>query len=136
MIMMSEERLQKFHTDDTTLIWEAASYWLKQICSLSEALPRSVLQHLHGISALVPLTSQGNNFTGQGRKMLAVFTLANLFLFYFQSTNAAGYTAVYITVNVSYINLMFFMCLRCSVTSHILLLLSLLFPLSSCHSPT
>ena len=120
MIMMSEERVQKFHTDDTTLIWEAASYWLKQICSLSEALPRSVLQHLHGISALVPLTSQGNNFTGQGRKMLAVFTLANVFLFYFQSTNAAGYTAVYITVNVSYINLMSFMCLRCSVTSHIL----------------
>ena len=51
--MMSEERVQKFHTDDTTLIWEAASYWLKQIWSLSEALPRSVLQHLRGISALV-----------------------------------------------------------------------------------
>ena len=63
---------------------------------------------MYGISALVPLTSQGNNVTGWRRKMLAVFTLANVFSFYFQSTNAAGYTAVYITVNVSYINLMFF----------------------------
>ena len=95
-----------------------------------------MLQHLYGISALVPLTSQGNNFPGRRHKMLAVFTLPYVFLFYFQSTNAAGYTAVYITVNVSYINLMFFMCLRCSLTSHILLFLSLLFPLSSCHSPT
>ena len=59
---------------------------------------------MYGISALVPLTSQGNNVTGWRRKMLAVFTLANVFSFYFQSTNAAGYTAVYITVNVSYIN--------------------------------
>ena len=75
---------------------------------------------MYGISALVPLTSQGNKVTGWRRKMLAVFTLADVFLFYFQSANAAGYTAVYITVNVSYINLMFFMCLRCSVTSHIL----------------
>ena len=91
---------------------------------------------MYGISALIPLTSQGHNVTGWRRKMLAVFTLANVFSFYFQSTNAAGYTAVYITVNVSYINLMFFMCLRCSVTSHIVLLLSLLFPLISCHSPT
>ena len=64
-----------------------------------------------------------------------LFSVANVFVFYFQLTNAAGYTAVYITVNVSYINLMFFMCLRCSVTYHILLLLSLLFPLISCHSP-
>ena len=69
--MMSEERVQKFHTDDTTLIWEAASYWLKQIWSLSEALPRSVLQHLYRISALIPLTSQGTLLGGVAKCWLS-----------------------------------------------------------------
>ena len=107
---MSEEWAQKFHTDDMTLIWEVLLIgWSKFVAYQKHYIPRSVLQHLYAISALVLWTSQGNNFTGRRHKMLAVFTLAYVFLFYFQLTNAAGYTAVYITVNVSYINLMFFM---------------------------
>ena len=140
--MMSEERAQKFHTDDTTLIWEVLLIGRSKFVAYQKHyiyLDQYYNICMEVLHLFLGLHKETTLLGGVAKCWLFSLWLkpnVRVFLFYFQLTNAAGYTAVYITVNVSYINLMFFMCLRCSLTSHMLLFLSLLFPLSSCHSPT